>query len=195
MSSLGVASSGFTTPTHREQLDCALSLSGNNLTATGLTRRQRLEREFLARHRRLVHQAALRDRKNRHAFIVVPDRARVLFSTAHAGLLPIRCGRDIGPRGDRNYFCIGAKFEVAGLKLIRRAVVFEEDDFTKGLAARLKADAHLRQGCFANLPAANEDLALATGGSDDETTLANGRKNRVPVAVTEEPGAFSGMSK
>src|SRR5277367_4688087 len=114
-----------------------------------------MERELLPRHSRLIHQAALRDGEHGHAFVVMTDGARVLFSAARAGPRAIGGGRRACLRGDRDHLGVSAELEVTGHELVRRAFVREENDFAVSLTARLKADAHLPYGRIADLAAVN----------------------------------------
>src|SRR6202021_3151195 len=105
-----------------------------------------LIRELLARKRSGIHQAALGDRKYRHAVVVDAIGVGVSLSRARAGGDAVGAYAGVRPGGNRDRTCADREFKVAGLELVQRALVLKKDDLSEVLAAGLKSDADLLHG-------------------------------------------------
>src|SRR5208283_5347350 len=145
--------------------------------------------EFLSGNSCLIHQAALGNREHRHALLVVARGRRVLLAAARTRGRAAGAGACRGARGNGDRADVSAEGESAGGEFIERPLILEEDDLAVGLAARLQTDAQLRHRCVADVLALLVDLARAVGRADQESALADRRKNHIAVAGAEKCGA------
>src|ERR1700721_4538365 len=86
-----------------------------------------LIRELLACKRSGIHQAALGDRKYRHAVVVDAIGVGVSLSRARAGGDAVGAYAGVPPGGNRDRTCAGREFKVAGLELVQRALVLKKE--------------------------------------------------------------------
>src|SRR5579871_2694017 len=154
---------------------------------------KRLIGEFLSGDGRLVHQAALCDGEHSHSLVVATDGIGVVLSAARTGSGATRPRARRGSRSDRDRARVGAELEIAGGELIQCSFVLEEDDLTVSLTAELEAHADLGHRGGSDELSLRIDAAGSMGRSDYEPALANGREDRIAIAVRKEAGALSGI--
>src|ERR1700722_1598830 len=149
--------------------------------------------KFLPGDGRRIHQAALGDGEYRHALIVVAARSGVVLGAAgaRAGAVGRRAG--VGSSGDGHDARIGSEFKAAGLELIQRTFVLEENDLAVGFAAGLESDAQLSHLRIAHMVAVHVDVALAESAADAQRARTHRGEYGISVAVAEECRTGAGI--
>src|SRR5882762_8484629 len=149
--------------------------------------------EFLAADARFEHQPTLGDSKRRHALVVGTGSRGVMFAAAGAGGVTrrVRGGGRAGGDGDRG--CLYAELELTGGEFVEGALVLKEHNLAIALAAELPTDRQLFHRGVADVRTSLVDPALAVGAADAHAGFADGRENRVTVAVVEKIRTRSGF--
>src|SRR5690606_33135598 len=88
---------------------------------------------------------------------------------------------------------IDAEFEISAGEFLERPLILEKDDLAERLAARLQADAELRDGGVAHVLAFSVDAALTVRAAYAKARFADGREDGIAVGGFEEFAAFAGF--
>src|SRR5262249_55408354 len=79
----------------------------------------------------------------------------------------------------------GGRGGLGALGLAEGRFVWEDDEFVKALAADLRADAGLGQGCVSDEAPLFVDLTASVGAANDQAALASVGEDRIPVGVLD----------
>ena len=138
--------------------------------------------KFLTCNSRLIHQAALGDREHSHTLLISAASDCIVRIDACACTCTIRARSSRCARRDRNGAHVCAEFKTTRFELIQRALVLEEYDLTKSLAAGLKADTDLAHAYVANVRSVHINPALPKGSADSDRALTDGGEYGVTIA-------------
>src|SRR5512134_163999 len=130
--------------------------------------------ELLAADGRLVHQAALGDREDCHALLVLAGGLGVALGAACARARAAGRGLCRSARRDRHRGGLRAELEIAAGEFVERPLVLEEDDLAVRLAAELQPDGELRHRGVADVGALRVHAAGAVRAADADAALADG---------------------
>src|SRR5258708_9360933 len=148
-------------------------------------------REFLARQRSGILQAAIGNGEYRHAGVVDAVGACIFLPRTRSGGDAVGSRAGIGRRGDRNGARARGKLKAARLELVEGAFVLKKDDLTEVLAAGLKTDAELLHRRIADELPLDIHPAPAERAAHEQSCLADVGKHGIGVALLKESGAFA----